>query len=112
MSSIEDMDLTLSQEVAKIATADRLKMKEQQKTYRIAIVMLSLVVIVAMICGSVIAIRTITEQQYALNAQYAQMHDLLSGAIVYDTGDDGVIIRDSDNNSVATGGANINGEDD
>lgn len=56
------------------------KYAASQKTYRIAIICLSIIVSISIICGSVICFNSIKEQQYALNMQFAQMVELLQGA--------------------------------
>lgn len=79
---MKQLDLTLAEKVAGIAAEDKLKMKDQQKTYRLAIVCLTILLLASIICGTVIAVSTIVEQQYALNAQNASLYDLLAGAEV------------------------------
>lgn len=79
---MKQLDLTLAEKVAGIAAEDKLKMKDQQKTYRLAIVCLTILLLASMICGTVIAVSTIVEQQYAMNAQNASLYDLLAGAEV------------------------------
>lgn len=88
---MKQLDLTLAEKVAGIAAEDKLKMKDQQKTYRLAIVCLTILLLASMICGTVIAVSTIVEQQYAMNAQNASLYDLLAGAEVVeiDGGDGG-----------------------
>lgn len=75
---------------------------------------------VALICACVLGCfaivtqqRTILEQQYALNMQYASLTDLLSGAEITtttneaDSGDGGTAIAGNDNTYV---GGDLNGE--
>lgn len=82
------------------------KYAASQKTYRTAIICLSIIVSIAIICGSVICFNSIKEQQYALNMQFAQMVELLQGAEKYETGENGTIINGNEN---YTSGGDING---
>ena len=105
---MKQLDLTLAEKVAGIAAEDKLKMKDQQKTYRLAIVCLTILLLASIICGTVIAVSTIVEQQYALNAQNASLYDLLSGAevIEIDGGDGGNAVYGDRNTTV---GGDYNG---
>lgn len=82
------------------------KYAASQKTYRTAIICLSIIVSIAIICGSVICFNSIKEQQYALNMQFAQMADILADMERIETGDNGTIIEGNHNNNA---GGNING---
>ena len=105
---MKQLDLTLAEKVAGIAAEDKLKMKDQQKTYRLAIVCLTILLLASIICGTVIAVSTIVEQQYALNAQNASLYDLLAGAevIEIDGGDGGNAVYGDGNTTV---GGDYNG---
>lgn len=78
----QSLDMAYAKMVADVAVDDKLKERDKQRTYRVAIICATLLAVVAIICGTVIAVRTIVEQQYAMNAQYAQMFNLLKGAEV------------------------------
>lgn len=67
MIGVEKIDMQLAEEVARTASGEISKRKDREKTYRLAIVCLSLLLAVAMVCGTVLACRVIIEQQYALN---------------------------------------------
>lgn len=103
-----NFDYTLAEAVAAQAVEGRVIEKDKQKTYRLAIVCLSLMLIVSIICGTIIAVRTIIEQQYALNAQNASLYDLLAGAevIEIDGGDGGNAVYGDSNTTV---GGDYNG---
>ena len=105
---MKQLDLTLAEKVAGIAAEDKLKMKDQQKTYRLAIVCLTILLLASIICGTVIAVSTIVEQQYALNAQNASLYDLLAGeeVIEIDGGDGGNAVYGDGNTTV---GGDYNG---
>lgn len=96
-----------AENIAMLAYKERMEHAEKQKTLRTVIVCLSALLAVAIISGTVLAFKVLTEQQYALNAQYAQLYDLLSGAVITDTGEGGIIIQGGDNNDVQ--GGNVNG---
>ena len=97
-----NFDYTLAEAIAAQAAEGRIIEKDKQKTYRLAIVCLSLMLIVSIICGTVIAVRTIVEQQYAMNAQNASLYDLLAGADVVeiDGGEGGNAVYGDGNTTV------------
>lgn len=104
---MKQLDLTLAEKVAGIAAEDKLKMKDQQKTYRLAIVCLTILLLASIICGTVIAVSTIVEQQYALNAQNASLYDLIAGAEVIEIdGGDGENAVYGDGNTTVGGDYN------
>ena len=104
---MKQLDLTLAEKVAGIAAEDKLKMKDQQKTYRLAIVCLTILLLASIICGTVIAVSTIVEQQYALNAQNASLYDLIAGAEVIEIdGGDGRNAVYGDGNTTVGGDYN------
>lgn len=101
------INMNLAEGVAREALKEQRKHKESQLTARVAIVCASVLLVIGMICGTIIAVTTIREQQYALNMQYASLMDLLSGAEVTTTeeiidGSDGGIAAkiEGDNNSI------------
>lgn len=70
----------MEEEAVKLAIEQIKKERKQAKTKNILIICLSVILCVSIICGTVLAICTIREQQYTLNMQYAQLYDLLVGA--------------------------------
>ena len=96
----QSLDMAYAKMVADVAVDNKLKERDKQRTYRVAIICATLLAVVAIICGTVIAVRTIVEQQYAMNAQYAQMLNLLKGAVVTETGDNGTIVQGDENTTV------------
>lgn len=85
--------------------------------YRFKAICFTVAACVALVCAAVVACfaihtqqQTIIEQQYALNMQYAQLTDLLSGAEVTTTeevidGSNGVATKiEGDGNTVSGGG--------
>lgn len=73
--------------------ANRIKKdKRTHELQKLTIVCVSILLGVAMVCGTVLGCyfakkqqETIIEQQYAINAQYAQLANLLSGAEITTT---------------------------
>lgn len=104
MNTINNVDFDLSSKMAEIAYKEKVQFIQKQKTYRFLIATLGILLICAMICGTVIAVNTIQEQQYTINSQFAQMNQLLSGAVVTETGDNGVIVQGNDGTTTVTGG--------
>lgn len=98
----KNVDMLLAEQVAGIAAEDKLRAKDQQRTYRLAIICTTILLIVSMICGTIIAVKTIVEQQYALNMQYARFAELMDGAVVMESGDNGIVIK-GDNNTAEGG---------
>lgn len=100
------INLGLAEGVAREALKEQKKHKESQTTARILIACLSVLLLAAMVCGTIIATTTIREQQYALNMQYAGLMELMSGAeVTTETtnanadGDDSVAIVGDNNNA-------------
>lgn len=101
-----NFDYTLAEAIAAQAAEGRIIEKDKQKTYRLAIVCLSLMLIVSIICGTVIAVRTIIEQQYAMNAQFSDLYDLLAGAevVTYEADSDGEGTAVAGDGNITVGG--------
>lgn len=64
------------------------------------------VLVVAMVCSTFLVCRIVTEQQYALNMQFADMADIVYGLQCEETGDNGIIINGDSN---TTQGGTLNG---
>lgn len=100
----------------KDATARIQKDKRAHELKKLALVCLTIVLVVACVCGTVLGMftvrkqqETIIEQQYALNMQYAQLMEYVAGAEVttetIDGSDGGVAAKiEGDNNSISAGG--------
>lgn len=70
----------LSEQIAGEAALERMATRDKQKTYRLAVICLSVLLAICIICGTIIAVRTIDKMQETINIQFIQMHNLLSGA--------------------------------
>lgn len=104
------------------ATARIQKDKRNHELKKLALVCMTIVLVVACVCATVLAMftvrrqhETIMEQQYALNMQYASLMDYVAGAeIVTETEtyesntDDGGTAIVGDQNTVI--GGNVNGD--
>lgn len=73
------INLDLAEGVAREALKEQKKHKESQTTARILIVCLSVLLLTAMVCGTIIATTTIREQQRTLNMQYVELMDYVKG---------------------------------
>lgn len=96
----------LLESVATLAYKERVAMAERQKTARTAIICLTVLLLAAIVAGTTIAVKTITEQQYALNMQYAGVMELLNGVTITETGENGIIVQGDGNE---TTGGEMNG---
>ncbi len=108
------INLGLAESVAKEALKDKNKAKEKQITSRIIIVCLSVLLAIAIISGTVIAVASIKEQQYALNMQYANLIECLANGELtsenIDSSGNGIAAKiEGDNNTIS--GGELNGED-
>lgn len=102
----------------KSATERIRKDKQLHERKKLLTVCITVLLAVAMVCGTVLGCytvkkqqETIVEQQYALNLQYAQLMEYVAGAEVttttetIDGSDGGVAAKiEGDNNSISTGG--------
>lgn len=103
-------------EVAEFVAAEGNRQKEKLKMkislQKAMIICVAFVLCTAIICGTIFGIIAFREQQWALNAQYADMVSLLAGAEkeIYhaNTGDDGAAIVGDENN--VAGGDIIDGD--
>lgn len=111
-----DINELQNEAIAAAAEYIREQRKKNANT-RVIAYCLTLLLIVAMICATVLGVtaickqqQTIIEQQYALNMQYAGLLDLMSGAEITtethtaDSEGDGIAIAGTDN--VVIGGDN------
>lgn len=112
-------DINELQNEAIAAAAEHIREQRKKNAHlRLIICCLTVLLIVAMICATVLGVtaickqqQTIIEQQYALNMQYAGLLDLMSGAEItseyVDTGDgDNGTAFIGDGNTVAGGDLN------
>ena len=114
MARITGIDL--AEGVAREALKEQKKHKESQMTARVVIVCLSALLLAAMICGTIIAVTTIREQQRTLNMQYVELMDYVKGCEITtvtettsaNSDGDGSVAIIGDNNT-ANGGA-VDGE--
>lgn len=102
----------------KDATTRIQKDKRAHELKKLALVCLTIVLVVACVCATVLGMftirkqqETIIEQQYALNMQYASLMEYIAGAEVttttetIDGSDGGVAAKiEGDNNSITAGG--------
>lgn len=98
------MEESVKEEAVKLAIEQIKKERKQAKTKNILIICLTIILCVSIICGTVLAICTIREQQYALNMQYAQLFDLIMGAEIVEEADDCNYNVDGGDNGVAIWG--------
>lgn len=105
------INLDLAEGVAREALKEQKKHKESQTTARILIVCLSVLLLAAMVCGTIIATTTIREQQRTLNMQYVELMDYVKGCEITTTTEetnanadgDGSVAIVGDNNSANRG---------
>lgn len=78
----------MEEEAVKLAIEQIKKERKQAKTKNVLIICLTIILCVSIICGTVLALCIIREQQYALNMQYAQLFDLIIGAEIVEEADE------------------------
>lgn len=93
---MEQIDMQISNEIAKDAIANERLRDKRERTKQIVIICLSILLLASMICGTYLAHTQITEQQYALNMQYSGMLDYLNRLETIDTGDNGIIYNNNE----------------
>lgn len=106
----------MEEEAVRLAIEQIKKERKQTKTKNVLIICLTIILCVSIICGTVLAICTIREQQYALNMQYAQLFDLIIGAEIVEEDEKCDAESRADNGGVAiasngdtTIGGDVNG---
>lgn len=100
------INLDLAEGVAREALKEQRKHKESQLTARVAMVCASVLLLAAMVCGTIIAVTTIKEQQYALNMQYAGLMDLMNGAEITTETETTSVTADGDGSVAIIGDGN------
>ena len=109
---MKNLEINLAEEVAKESVKRERRWYKKESLLKTAIIG-SVILLVALIaCGTVLAYHAITEQQYALNMQYAEMADIAGGTTTYEaeTQGDGTAIAGTDNTTTNTVGGEDNGE--
>lgn len=87
---IKDDIMAIQNEAIQEATTHIRTQKDRYKALRVVAVCLTILLAIVLICGTALAWHAITEQQYALNMQYARISDLLDGAVITETGDNSI----------------------